>query len=181
MTDVFPREDGSITPRAFTDADGHARLRGRFIVRGEGNAFMTMGDFSPWGRWLEVSAVGHRTRRIALPAVFGDIADPAHHGLGKVALERGGTPENSFQDLAGIYSAGGGFGGRRLEVEPDGRFAWCEYGCTYVIYEYGYLHRRGTEIELDPVARPGREIHPLVTCRYRAIEWGDRLYLFHHG
>ena len=55
-----------IPSRALTDRRGHRRLRGRFIASGQRNAFQTMGVFSPWGRWLEVSAANHRTRRIPL-------------------------------------------------------------------------------------------------------------------
>jgi hypothetical protein len=178
MTDAFPRDRGSFTPRDFTDADGRARLRGRFIVRGERNAFVTMGDFSPWGRWLEVSAVGHRTRRIALPAVLGDFVDAARPGLGKVGLERGESPEHSFRDLAGIYTAGVWWnGGCAFVIEPDGRFAWSATGCTCHLEEYGYLKRHDREIELESIPHPGREINAEVTCRYRTVEWGDRLYL----
>ena len=60
IADPFSYDPDSVTPRAFADVDGHARLTGRFVASGERNAFRTMGTFSPWGRWLEVSAAGHR-------------------------------------------------------------------------------------------------------------------------
>jgi hypothetical protein len=177
MTDPFFPDPISSPPRALTDTDGRARLPGRFVVRGQCNAFVTLGVFSPWGRWLEISAVNHRARRIPLPGVLGPFADPARRGLGKVALERGRTREDSFQDLAGIYTAGGGFGGRWFKIEPDGRFAFCSWGCTYDYREYGYLKRHDREIELVAIPHPGEETHPAMTLNYRAIAWGDRLYL----
>ena len=177
MTDPFSLDPTSIPPTALTDAHGRARLRGRFIVRGERNAFLIMGGFSPWGRWLEISAADHRTLRVPLTEVLGPFADPARPGLGKVALDGGATRENPFRDLTGIYSQGGGFGGCWFKIEPDGRFAWCAWGCTFDCREYGYLKRHDREIELVPIPHPGEEIHPAMTLKYRAIEWGDRLYL----
>ena len=177
MTDPFSHDPDAITPKTFTDAGGRARLTGRFLANGYRNAFQTFAVFSPWGRWLEVSAVGHPTVRIPLTDVLGPYADPTRRTLRTVALPRGVQPENPFRDLAGIYSAGGGFGGRWFEIEPDGRFAWCEWGCTSSSEEYGYIERRDGEIELAPIPHPGRDIHPLVASRYRTIPWGDRLYL----
>jgi hypothetical protein len=179
ITDPFSHDSPPIPPRALTDDDGRARLTGRFVVHGERNAFRTMGLFSPWGRWLEVSAAGHGTRRIPLTEVLGQFVDPVRQGARNVALARGGTRADSFRDLAGIYTDGGrGFGGRWFEIEPDGRFAWCEWGCVPPdSREYGYLKRHGGAIELVPVPHPGRDIDPHVTVKYRAIEWGARLYL----
>jgi hypothetical protein len=177
MTDPFFPDPTSTPPRALTDTDGRARLPGRFIVRGERNAFVTQGVFSPWGRWLEISAANHRTRRFPLTEVLGPFADPAGPGLGKVALDTDETPENSFRELAGIFTDGGGFGGRWFKIEPDGRFAYCSWGCTYEYREYGYLKRHSREIELVPIPHPGEETYPTMTLRYRTIEWGDRLYL----
>ncbi len=178
MTDPFFPDPTSTPPRALTDTDGRARLPGRFVVRGERNAFVTMGVFSPWGRWLEISAANHRTRRIPLAEVLGPFAAPNLPGLGKVALDRGETPEHLFRDLAGTFSRGGGFGGSWFKIEPDGRFAWCAWGCVSPdSREYGYLKRHDGEIELVPVPHPGEEIHPAMTLKYRAIEWGDCLYL----
>jgi len=177
MTDPFSFDPTSLPPGALTDSAGRACLTGRFVASGQCNAFQRMGVFSPWGRWLEVSAADHRTRRIPLPEVLGQFADPAGPGVRKLTLARGETRENAFRDLAGVYIAGRGFGGRCFEIEPDGRFAWCESGCTYRSEEYGYLKRHGEEIELVPILHPGRAINPLVTSRYRTIEWGERLYL----
>jgi hypothetical protein len=177
LTDPFSLDQYPVTPKAFTDANGQARLTGRFVVSGQRNAFQTLGLFSPWGRWLEVSAVDHPTRRIPLTEVVGPFADPARPVLRKVSLAGGATRKNPFRDLAGVYCGGGGFGGRWFEIEADGRFAWCESGCRYRTEEYGYMKRHDGEIELIPIPHPGRDIDPLVTVRYRAIEWGSRLYL----
>jgi hypothetical protein len=179
ITDPFSLDSPSIPRRALTDADGWARLNDRFVVVGERNAFRTLALFSPWGRWLEVSAAGHETRRIPLTEVLGSFADPARPGLRKVALARGETRADTFRDLAGMYMDGGrGFGGRWFEIEPDGRFAWCEWGCVPpASQEYGYLKRRDGAIELILVPHPGREVDPQVTVEYRAVEWGARVYL----
>jgi hypothetical protein len=176
MTNVFSYDPGSISPRSLTDAHGRARLTSRFEASGQRNAFQTMGDFSPWGRWLEVSAAGYRTLRIPLPEVLGPKLALDHPGLESVALVRGPTPEDSFREIAGVYFNGGGFGGSGFVIEPDGRFAWSGYGCTYDHKEYGRLRRHGSEIELIPIPHPGEEIHPLMTWRFRAIAWGDRIY-----
>jgi hypothetical protein len=178
LTDPFSYDPTSSPPRALTDDEGRARLTARFAASGHRNAFRIMGIFSPWGRWLEVSAANHRARRIPLTEVLGPFADPAAPGLGKVALDRGETPENLFRDLTGTFSRGGGFGGCWFKIEPDGRFAWCAWGCTPPDFrEYGYLKRHDGEIELVPIPHPGEEINPAMTVKYRAIEWGDRLYL----
>jgi hypothetical protein len=179
MTDPFALDTDATTPRAFTGADGRARLTGRFVATGQRNAFRTMADVSPWGRWLEIAAAGHRTRRVPLSDMLGPFVDPVRPGLGKVALTRGWSPDLPFRDLAGIYAAGGnGFGGSWFALEPDGRFAWCKYGCVPPdVHEYGYVKRHGRELDLVLVPHPGREVHPLVTARYRVVEWGARLYL----
>ena len=163
IADPFSYDPDSVTPRAFADVNGHARLTGRFVASGERNAFRTMGTFSPWGRWLEVSAAGHRMVRMPLTEVLGPVADPACPCVGRVVLDRGPTPENAFGDLAGTYSGGGGFGGSWFKIEPDGRFAWGAYGCTFRSREYGTIRRRGELIELTPIPHPGEEIHPLMT------------------
>jgi hypothetical protein len=148
------------------------------MARGERNAFQIMGTFSPWGRWLEVSAEGRRTRRIPLTEALGTDADPTSPPPGTVALARGEPPEETLRDLAGTYMLGGyGFGGCAFVIEPDGRFAWNAWGCTFHTEEYGHVKRRGGEIELVPIPQPGREVNPLVTSRYRTVPWGDRLYL----
>ncbi len=179
MIDPFSYDPSSPPPSALTDADGRARLSDRFTVCGERNAFLTMGTFSPWGRWLEISAAGHDTHRIPLTDLLGPFADPVRPDLLNIALARGETRADSFRDLAGLYTDGGqGFGGVWFEIEPDGRFAWCAWGCVQPNpEEYGYLKRRGEEIELVPIPHPGVEVHPAVTLRYRAVKWGERLYL----
>jgi hypothetical protein len=177
LTDPFFHDPNPISPRAFTDTEGHARLGGRFTARGQRNAFQAMGVYSPWGRWLEVSAANHRTRRVPLPELLGSDVDLACSPVAKVRLARGRTPKDAFGGVAGLYSAGGGFGGRWFEIAPDGRFAWCEWGCTHSSEEYGYLNLNDGDIELVPIPHPGREIDPLVTSRYRVIEWGNRHYL----
>jgi hypothetical protein len=178
MTDSLPRVENPITPRAFTDSAGCARLTDRFVTSGDRNAFQVMGVFSPWGRWLEVSAADHRTLRIPLTEVLGHFPDPVRPGLHKVALARGETRENSFQNLAGSYSHSNGFLSRWFQIEPDGRFAFCESGCVPPgDQEYGYLKWRDGEIVLVPISHPGRETHPRMAAKYRTIEWGNRLFL----
>jgi hypothetical protein len=178
ITDPFPYDSASVSTRGLTDEGGRARLTGRFVVEGQRTAFATLGTFSPWGRWLEVSAAGRRTRRIPLTEVLGPFGDPAHPAQGNVALSEGETVDNSFRDLAGFYIDGpGGFGGCWLKIEPDGRFAWCSFSCTSEHREYGYMRRHDPEIELVPIPHPGMEIHPAMTLKYRAIEWGNRRYL----
>jgi hypothetical protein len=177
LTDPFSDEPIPKAPQALTDPDGTVRLPSRFVVSGERNAFCTIGAFSPWGRWLEVSAVNHRTRRIPLAELLGECADPSCPGIARVALERGRTQEDSFKDLAGCYSFGGGFGGCSFTIEPDGRFAWRAWGCTHYDKEYGYLKRRDGRIDLAPIPHAGKDIHEAMALNYRAIEWGDRVYL----
>lgn len=72
---------------------------------------------------------------------------------------------------------GHGFGGQWIQIEPDGRFAWCVSACGSHGHEYGYLKRHGEEVELVSISHPGIEIDPLRTYRFRSIEWGNRLYL----
>jgi hypothetical protein len=179
ITDPFGDESTFPPPRAFTDHDGRVRLTNHFVVRGERNAFRIMGFFSPWGRWLEVSAAGYGTRRLPLTEPLGPFADPVRPSSREVALARGETRAGSFRDLAGMYTDGRqGFGGRWFEIEPDGRFAWCAWGCVPPgSQEYGYLTRNGNLIEVVPVPHPGRDIDPEVTVTFRAIEWGTHRYL----
>ena len=179
VTDPFELEGPSAPPRALTGADGRARLACRFVLSGDRNAFQTMASFSPWGRWLEVSAADHQTRRVPLTEVIGQFADPGRLHPYKVALARGATRTDSFLDLAGTYIQGGrGFGGCRLKIEPDGRFAWSEWGCMPPdTQECGHLRRQGDRIELVPLPHFGMEADPRGTARYLAIGWGSRLYL----
>jgi hypothetical protein len=176
LTHPFSFDSDPPPSRALTDRGGHARLRGRFVASGQRNAFQTMGIFSPWGRWLEVSAANHRTRRIPLTEILGSFADPVRPSVGTVNLVRGETPENPFRGVADSYSVGSGFGGCWIEIEPDGRFAWCEWGCTYRYEEYGHVKLDGGDIELVSVAHPGREIHPSMNVKYRVVEWGKCRY-----
>jgi hypothetical protein len=177
ITDPF--NSTSIPPKVFTGADGRAELTGRFEASGQRNAFRTMGVFSPWGRWLEVSAADFQTVRIPLPEVLGPHPDLEHPRLRKVGLTKGKTPEGSFNDIAGSYQTAinDAFQESSFEIEPDGRFAWSRWADASRPREYGYLKRNGGEIELVPIPHPGKEIHPLMTLKYRTIEWGDRLYL----
>ncbi|MDR3621130.1 MAG: hypothetical protein P4L85_17390 [Paludisphaera borealis] len=178
VADVFAYDPEASLKRDFTNADGRARLTESFLVEGERNAFQTMGVYSPWGRWLEVAAAGHRTRRISLTEVLGAIADPSRPGQGKISLSPGELPGEAFRDLAGIYLIDGhGFGGCSFLIGPDGRFAWEQSTCMDSYREYGYLKRRGEEIELAPIPHPGRDVHPMVTSNYRVVEWGRRVYL----
>jgi hypothetical protein len=177
MTDPF--NSTSIPPSAFTGADGRAKLTAYFKASGQRNAFRTMGAFSPWGRWLEVSAPHYQTVRIPLAEVLGPHTDLERPRLRKVGLTMGTTPEGPFHDIAGSYNpmdmvnAGCSF-----EIEPDGRFAWHAWGRPGPDSQaYGYLKRSEGEIEFVPVPQPGRKIHPLIILRYKAIKWGDRLYL----
>jgi hypothetical protein len=178
ITDPFSREPAPVPVRAQTDHEGRARLTDRFIVDGERNAFQTLGTFSPWGRWLEISATSHCTRRVPLTEVVGPFVDPTRPEHGRVALTRGDTQAAAFRDLAGIYTDGRqGFGGSWFAIEPDGRFAWCSWGCVYQSEEYGYLKWHGKTIEMVLVPHPGRDTDPEFTARYWTIEWGARLYL----
>jgi hypothetical protein len=151
ITDAFSDGPTSFSSRALADVGGCAILTGRFVVSGQRNAFQSLGTFSPWGQWLEVSAVEHRTIRIPLTQVLGLFADPDSPRLGKVALARGKSSENSFGDLAGTYSESWGFSGMLLKIELDGRFACSGWGCAFEIRQYGYLKRHGGQIELVPI------------------------------
>jgi hypothetical protein len=177
-SELFIGESPAPFPKALTDNDGKARLTGRFIVRGEYNAFQAWGRPLLWGRWLEVSAVGHRSLRIPLTDAVNVSAEPMSPSLRAISLARGNPRNESFRDITGIYVSGGhGFGLSWLRIEPDGRFALCVSGCMPPdFHEYGYLKRHGEEIELVSVPNPGRGIDTLMMSRYRTIEWGDRLY-----
>lgn len=181
MTDPFSRDSSPNPPRAFTDADGCARLTDGFIARGERNAFQTCGIFSSWGRWLEVSAEGHCTRRIPLPELLGSFSDPARQGVCEVRLTQGETPRNPLRCIAGSYSTGGGFGGCWLKIEPDGRFAFCEWGCTYRSEEYGYLTLNDGTIELSTIPHPGREVDPAVISKVPSDQMGGPPLSLHRG
>jgi len=175
MTDPFNSK--MIPPNAFTGADGRAELTGRFRASGQRNAFQTMGVFSPWGRWLEVSAPDYQTVRIPLPEVMGPHIDLERRRLRTVSLTAGRTPEGSLDDIAGIYDYGSNaLGAWRLEILGDGRFAWFAAGCSGpYLQEYGYLKRNDGEIQLVPIPHPGKESG--MTSKFKVIEWGSRMYL----
>ncbi len=177
LTDPFPFHADATPPSAFTDADGRAQLIGHLPVKGERNLFRSMGVVSTWGRWLEVSAPGHQTVRLALPEVLTPTLDLEIPAFGLVALAKGETPEPRFRDLAGMFSTPStGFGGTGIVIVPDGRFVWESSGCTYRAQEYGYVKWDGEEITLISIADPGREAHFAMTFKYRTITWGDSLY-----
>ena len=75
ISDTF--DDEWAIPMTFGGPDGRARLSGRFRAFGERNVFRIMAEFSPWGRWLEISAPNYQTLRVTLPEVVG-----AELGLG---------------------------------------------------------------------------------------------------
>ncbi len=162
LTDLFSKDVGSLARSAFTDAEGRGRVTSGFIVRGERNVFQSLGGFSPWGRWLEVSAADHATRHIPLVDVLGPFVLPAGTGFHKVALVRGEMPEGSFRDLAGTYyyREPGVHGGPTIKIERDGRFA-CYYSGRAPFQEYGYLKRDGVEIEPVPIPHPRPGCHPV--------------------
>ena len=174
MTDPF--DVHAIPPAALTGPDGRARLTGRFPGTGERSAFLRFGVFSPWGRWLELSAPNFQTVRIPLPQVLGSDVVLADTHNQTVVLTRGKTPENSFRDVAGTYTQRLGMGGSGFRIELDGRFAWYVGGCTSDYQEYGFLKRTGETIEFVTIPSPGNETHPLMTCKFRVVEWGQRLY-----
>lgn len=68
-------------------------------------------------------------------------------------------------------------GGGSFQIEPDGRFAFTASSCTSSEQEYGYLKWNDGEIELLPITQPGERPNPWTKAKYRAIRWGDRLYL----
>jgi hypothetical protein len=171
-----PFDSYSAPACALTDGDGRARLTGLFHCSGEKNAFVKFGVFNPWGRWLEVSAPKCLTVRVPLAQVLGaDVALGKTH-VRPVFLSKGKSPEDSFRKIAGCYSQRRGMGGEQFRIEPDGRFAWSAGGCTFHYQAYGYLKRNGESIELVAIANPGRELHPLMSQKFRAVEWGARMY-----
>jgi hypothetical protein len=177
MTDPFDDEVAPL-PSAFTDRNGRVRLTSRFVSYGERNAFWTMGEFSPWGRWLEVRSPGYGVRRLSLTEVFGPFADLTRPGLGKISLARGEATE-PFRDLAGRYiGESNGTGGRWMKIESDGRFALCNSMCvSSESQEYGYLERTNGGIKLALFPCPGRGDWPEEYLQLQVVEWGGRRYL----
>jgi hypothetical protein len=165
---------------ASTDSAGHAHFRSRLFTTGQRNAFWAIGEFWPWGHWLEVSASGHQTRFIPLGDLLSPVADIVQPRAAMVVLAKGENSPDSFRDLAGTYR-GDGFSS--IKIESDGRFAWItsshhSHGHHYVYsLEYGELRRHGDRITMVPIPRPGQEFPPEVLLPFRAVEWGDRRYL----
>jgi hypothetical protein len=166
-------------PKALTNPDGRARLTGRFPAAGERNLFRSMGTFSPWGRWLEETAVHHRTMRLALPRVVGPNDELDVRRVHTVVVTQGAALATAFRDIAGAYVIpSDGFGGSELSIEPDGRFVWSRIThSTPEFQEYGYLIRDGLEIEPVPIPHPGVPANFFTGSRFRVIAWGDRTYL----
>jgi hypothetical protein len=177
LSDPFDDDPRATMPRALTDTSGRVRLIARFEVSGQHTAFQTIGSFSPWGRWLEVSAAGYRARRIPLIDVLGPFETSLQPSVHTVALARGKTPDDQFRDVAGQYRSGASrYSSEGFEIRPDGRFTWYSSSCTHHRFEYGSLSRRGDTIELRTVPHPGQEPEPRLALNYRATTWGNRLY-----
>lgn len=176
LTDPFYPDSDS--PKALTGRDGRAILRGRFQAFGDAIALRKIGTFSPWGRWLEVTATGFQPVRVALPEVFGMEVDLRAVPVHTIALTRGPDPVPAFSDLAGTYEAGHtGFSYEAFQIEPDGRFAWVSQACTSQALDYGYLRREGEVIHLSLIPCPGKCTDPAMSLSYRVIPWGDSLCL----
>ena len=104
ITDAFDKT--ATPPRAFTGDDGRASVTAPFQVEGSRNAFRGTKDFSPWGRWVEVSAPGYQD--VCLPtteALQGrtNLVDPHFR---EIALARGITPEPTNREIAATYFSG---------------------------------------------------------------------------
>jgi hypothetical protein len=181
MVDPIPRGFGSepIPLCDFTSAEGDASLTDSFVAVGQSNAFRTMGLFSPWGRWLEVSADRYQTLRVPLVDVVDPVADLENPPPARVELVKGRTARNSCDDLAGTYrSAFTGFGGSTFEIQPDGRFLWYSSGCMGIYGgEFGYVKRDKGEIELVIIPHPGHEPSWDRTTRWCVVEWDGHRYL----
>lgn len=176
MTDPFDPNEPS--PGALTDAGGRAQLIGRLAVVGARNLFWTVGSASTWGRWLEVSAPGYQTARLALPEVLAPSIALETPVIGAIALARGETPEPPFRDLAGIYSNNRrGYNGVVIKVEPDGRFASLITDSNPIRREYGYLKRGEEEILLDAIPHPGNKSIPMKAPSFRRVKTGDPFHL----
>ena len=146
---------------------------------GERNAFRTMGEFSPWGRWLEISAPNYQTLRVTLSEIVGAELGLEHRRRLTIGLAKGKTPDGPFRDIAGAYVMGGsGFGFSAFVIAPDGRFAWIISGCMPPDFQqYGYLRRREREIELVRIPHPGFESDRALNATLRVIGWRDELYI----
>jgi hypothetical protein len=186
LCDAFAEIPGAFFSRelapscALTDRQGRARLVSRFIAEAEHNAFQTMGGFSPWGRWLEVSAAGYKTVRMPLSEVIGFHGELGRPYVRTIALDRGTTPKDPCADICGIYT----WGSTdplvlivTLEIRSDGRFAWTCADHHWPFAEYGTVKRRNRDIELLPVWNPDAKHPHGRPWMLQTIEWGDRPYL----
>jgi hypothetical protein len=181
LVEPIPRGFGSeAIPRCdFTTNEGRASLTDSFVAAGQNNAFRTMGLFSPWGRWLEVSADQYQTLRIPLIDVVEPVTDLENPRPGKVELVKGRTTTNSCEDLAGTYhTAFTGFGGETFEIQPDGRFFWYSSGCLGIYGgEFGHVKRGCGEIEYVAIPHPGHEPSWERTTRWCVVKWDGHRYL----
>jgi hypothetical protein len=166
-------------PKSLSTNDGRARLTARFPASGEQNAFRASGTFSPWGRWLEASAVHFPTTRIPLQTMIEPNIELDRAGVLRIKLTNGKASEGHFRDLAGVYRIAyhGGTGGQ-FEIEPDGRFTWRHYTHgSPESQEFGFLKRNGNELELIPVPHSGVEANFPRAAKFQLIECGDRDFL----
>jgi hypothetical protein len=177
VTDAFLNDSTANSRKALTDAHGYARLSDKFKVHGQQNAFTTLGVFSPWGRWLEISAPDYATIRVPLVSVLGSLGDPARPGGGTLALSHGRMLDETLCDLEGEYSVLNPFSSCSFRIEPDGRFTWRHIDCWIDNREFGHVKRRGREIEFKPIPNPDEQAHAAVTELYHMIEWKNHLYL----
>jgi hypothetical protein len=177
LSDAF--DSISSPPKSLTDAGGHAQLTGRFEAVGQRIAWRTIGEFAPWGRWLEISAPEYQTMRMPLPEALGPHVQLEHRGLEIVRLISGKAPESRFADIAGTYYADAlHHGGCIVRIEADGEFTWTGPGSEQPgPQEYGYAKRSGSEIVLVPAIHPGRAFHPFLPSKLQVVPWGGRLYL----
>ena len=168
----------AISPIAITDNAGWAKVTGRFPATGERIAFGTIGIFSTWGRWLEISASHLEMVRVPLAEVVGPHVELDRASVRKIEVSRDKPSGNSFQDIAGGYSSSIGEQAWHFEIEQDGRFVWTASGCIPPDdHECGYMTRDGQEIQVVPSPHPGHEFHGMMPLRLQAIRWGERLYL----
>jgi hypothetical protein len=181
MTDAFVREANTIDVAVLTDASGRARLAGRFASSGGRNAFHEVATFSTWGHWLSISAPGYATRRLSLTEVVRPLPDVGAPVTGTVALRRGDSASDRFGDVAGSYlSIFRWAGGDSMVIQPDGRFAWSSGRiCPDQPYsmDYGDLKRREHALRFVPIPHFDRESDPRGIPAYRAVRWGDGVYL----
>jgi hypothetical protein len=185
LVDPFRDDPGYQPITAPTDADGHANLTDDLEANGDFNAFGERATFTNWGRWVEASAPGYATGRVALAKVVGPSFDPNHPAAGGIAIAPGETPPDQFTDIAGLYNdelANGG--GCHMWVQADGRFTWAEWDRNQPLFnspeacwpklqmrrrEFGTLTRQGETIELHFVPNPESSVKPPNATRYRAI------------